>query len=536
VKRNKKQKRKGGFWRSTLVALVSGIGLAFSIPPWGLWVLAFPSAALLWWVLGWSAKATGNTQSTGNQVSFNDGPWLKRRIWIGWVAGIGLYGPGLFWVTTFNVYGGIVLIVVEALALGFGCGACRTGRGRLLSLPGAMVLAEWIRDIWPFGGLPLGSVALGQVSGPLADAARIGGPLLLIGMIWLGGAGLGSILVGIRCKERRKFGPHIAGGLAILVVIVLGVFGAVGPDGGPALKKIRVASVQGGGVRGLSKAQVSPTTVYDAQLDASKMLGSSNGFGPSEQKALVVWPEDVVSLVGYLAGTAQQQQLSQLSRRLHASLLAGVTENVSPDAFRNEVVAFSPSGSVVGDYEKVHRVPFGEYVPLRGFFKHLANLSAVPQDAIPGNSPGYIDTPTAPVGLMISYEVFFAVAGRAATRAGAQILLVPTNTSSYSTSQVPTQEIAAARLQAIEEGRDLIQSAPTGYSALITNTGKVLSRSALGSRQVLVGTLSLREGSTIYERFGDLPVLILALLALVVGWFIDLSDRRRSTSVDSVAS
>ena len=58
---------------------------------------------------------------------------------------------------------------------------------------------------------------------------------------------------------------------------------------------------------------------------------------------------------------------------------------------------------------------------------------------------------------MISFEVFFAVSGRSATRAGAQLLVVPTNTASYSTSQVPTQEVAAARLQAIEEGRDLIQ-------------------------------------------------------------------------------
>ncbi len=107
-------------------------------------------------------------------------------------------------------------------------------------------------------------------------------------------------------------------------------------------------------------------------------------------------------------------------------------------------------------------------------------------------------------------------------------LVVPTNTSSYSTSQVPTQEVAAARLQAIEEGRDLVQAAPTGYSAIIDNLGRVIRLSGLGDRQVLTATLTLRDGATIYERFGDLPILILGLLCLAAGWLLDLRSRRPS--------
>ncbi len=125
---------------------------------------------------------------------------------------------------------------------------------------------------------------------------------------------------------------------------------------------------------------------------------------------------------------------------------------------------------------------------------------------------------------MVSYEVFFAVSGRASTRAGAQLLVVPTNTSSYSTSQVPTQEVAAAQLQAIEEGRDLLQAAPTGYSAIIDNSGRVLQRSVLGARQVLVGDVALRDGATIYERYGDTPVLVIAALALLLGWLLDMTE------------
>jgi apolipoprotein N-acyltransferase len=576
------------FARTSLPALLGGLGLALSIPPWGFWVLAFPSTALLWWVLGHGvaerADRTGAAGRVGGPRRLGR-PRFRTRLWIGWVAGIGLFGPGLFWATSFNVYGGIILIIVESLALGLACGACGSGRGRIIALPGAMVLAEWIRDIWPFGGLPLGGVDLGQVSGPLGGAARLGGPLLLTGLVWLGGAGIGSLLSGmfraaavpiytrrfpagwrklvdhheveqtpadlapvVRKKRTQlvlqpKLGPALGGAAAIGLVVALAAVGAVAPNGGPALRIIKVASVQGGGVRGLRKADVNTTVVQDAQVDATAQLDGMSGFGNTantkkSERALVVWPEDVVSIPfpGNLAGTKIEGSLSEIARRLHATLLVGVTETVSSTAFRNEIVAFSPSGSVVGTYEKVHRVPFGEYVPFRGFFSHLANLSSVPQDAIPGHSKGFLTTPTAPVGLMVSYEVFFAQAGRSATRAGAQILVVPTNTSSYSTSQVPTQEVAADRLQAIEEGRDLVQTAPTGFSTIVDNEGRVLQRSVLGARQVLVASLALRDGATVYERFGDLPVLLLAAICLLLGWMLDLTEPTLSDRTPGAAA
>jgi apolipoprotein N-acyltransferase len=500
--------------KKSVVPLICGIGLALSIPPWGFWILAFPAAALIYLWLG----------------SRNSGR-IRSRVWIGFVAGIGLYGPGLFWATSFNVYGGIVLIIVEALALALACGACASGRGRILALPGAMVLAEWLRDIWPFGGLPLGGVALGQVAGPLGGAARIGGPLLLTGLLWLGGAAIGSLVSAFFSSSSRHSTNSPSSGMlwsvapaacALAAVVIVSALGAVAPDGGNGVGHLGVASIQGGGARGFRKAQVDPTVVYEAQLDATAELGT-----PSREK-MVVWPEDVVSLDGLLAGSPAEMELSQLAQTLRATLLVGVTESVTAQTFRNEVVAFGPSGNIVGSYEKVHRVPFGEYVPDRGFFEHIANLSAVPQDAIPGTGNGFLRTPAAPIGLMISYEVFFANSGRSATRAGAELLVVPTNTSSYSTSQVPTQEVAAARLQAIEEGRDLIQAAPTGYSAIVDNRGRVLDQSVLGNRQVLTATVTLRDGATVYERFGDLPVLIAALLCLAAGWLIELRSRRNS--------
>jgi apolipoprotein N-acyltransferase len=114
--------------------------------------------------------------------------------------------------------------------------------------------------------------------------------------------------------------------------------------------------------------------------------------------------------------------------------------------------------------------------------------------------------------------VFYASRSRTSVRAGAELLIVPTNTSSYSTAQVPTQEVAADRVQAVETGRYLVQVAPTGYSTVVDQRGRVHQRSVLGRRQVLTATVPLRRGFTPYDHGGDMPVLIMAALALLAGW------------------
>jgi apolipoprotein N-acyltransferase len=243
----------------------------------------------------------------------------------------------------------------------------------------------------------------------------------------------------------------------------------------------------------------------------------------------VLWPEDVVSLGTLLEDSPEQSVLSGLARTLHTTLVVGVTETVSATAFRNEIVAFGPDGRLVSRFEKVHRVPFGEYVPYRSFFAHLADLSAVPLDAVPGHGSGLLPTPAAPLGAMVSFEVFYADRGRSSVRAGAQLLIVPTNTSSYATAQIPTQEIAASEVQAVQQGRDLLQAAPTGYSAAVTNRGTLLGRSVLGAPQVVFATLSRRTGTTLYVRYGDLPIEALAVLAMLIGWWLAARRAARPT-------
>jgi apolipoprotein N-acyltransferase len=375
-------------------------------------------------------------------------------------------------------------------------------------------LAEALRTTWPFGGLPLGGVFLGQAGGPLVQLARLGGPLLVTAAVWAGGVAAATIAIWLRARLSQGAAPSVVGAVAIAVgLAAFTVAGAVVSDGGSPVGTVRVALVQGGGQRGVSKEQVSPATVYDAQLSAMYAVAAAR-----PHPELVVWPEDVVALDRPLAGSPEGATLSRLAERLGTTLMVGVTEPASATTFRNEVVAWGPRGNIVGVFEKVHRVPFGEYVPFRTFFAHFADLSGVPTDAVPGAGTGLMRTPAGPIGLLVSFEIFYAGRSHESVRAGAELLTVPTNTSSYSTSQVPTQETAAAVVQTIETGRDLVQAAPTGFSAVVTQRGVVVERSDLGKRQELFATVALRRGMTPYDHWGDLPVLILSALFLVFGW------------------
>ncbi len=558
-----------------LGALAGGALVGVSLPPIGEWPMAVIGVAAIAWALG--------------------GRSLRSRLGLGMLAGIGQFSISLAWAIQFNTGGYIALVLVESLFIAVACVLVPPGRGRLPALTGALVLAEFARESWPFGGLPLGGLALGQMGGPIGATARIGGPLLVVGVTVLAGAAIaaalpqqsataaagsaGATATGAGAtgaataqappaaeshrtwrrapKTRRKpksqrksnararraaaaskaratgatsrLGARVAAiaGIAVTAAIsVAGIFGPNGANGAGAARStmaanntpIRVAIVQGGGQRGLDQLQVPPSVVFAAAVNATRLVPAG--------VQLILWPEDVVGLNVPFVGSSAERTMAAIARSHHATLVGGVTYPVDATQFRNEIVAFSPGGALVATFEKVHRVPFGEYVPDRGFFKHLANLKDIPRDAIAGHGSGMMATPIGRAAVLVSYEVFFANRGRSGVRAGGRIIFVPTNTSSYTSEQAPSQEIAASRLQAIEEGRFVLQAAPTGYSAVVDNKGNVLQATPLSSRAILTATVPLLSGATWYERFGDEPVLLASLALVAAGWLLALSRRK----------
>jgi apolipoprotein N-acyltransferase len=228
-----------------------------------------------------------------------------------------------------------------------------------------------------------------------------------------------------------------------------------------------------------------------------------------------------------LDGSPEADEIADLARRLDSTVVIGIVEDVSATRFRNFVKAWSPTGAAGQEYTKNQRVPYGEWIPFRSLIKKVADISAVPRDATVGHGPGVLDTAAGRLGVVISYEVFFPRRARDAITAGGEVLLVPTNASSYTNAQMPSLELGAARLRAIETGRWVAQAAPTGFSAFVDPEGRVSGRTDLGARQVKTATIDRRTGLTLYTRLGDGPFVAGLLAAIVAAWVLTALERRR---------
>jgi apolipoprotein N-acyltransferase len=462
-------------WRAVAVrGLIAGVLLTASLPPFGWWILGMAGAALL----------------ADTLVRLDT---ARMRLLAGAAAGLTLYGVGWFWMSEFSVPGYVIAVLIEVAILS--AASVAVARGRLWAVPAALVLAEYVRDHFPFGGVPLAGLPLGQVGGPLAPAARLGGQLLVVALI--GAIGVAAVAA----WQRRAVYAGVA-----LVLVIAPVVGGHLAGGTHRSGTLTVAAVQGGGRRGLRAIYGDPTQVFEAQVRATAQV--------QPPVDLVVWPEDVID-VDKVEGSRQAEVVAGIARELNATVVAGIVEDAGPDHFANAALAWDPDGRIVARFDKVHRVPYGEYIPFRGLVKHFANLDAVPRDALAGHGPPVLNTAAGRLGVSISYEVFFSDRARIAARHGVGLMLVPTNASSFSTGQVPAQELAAARLRAMETGRWVVQAAPTGYTAMVNAGGAVLAHSDLGREDVIKRVVERRSGQTPATRLGDGLPALLALLAAV---------------------
>ena len=465
--------------------------LAASLPPWGWWPLAFVGLALL------------------DRLIADQPVWTRFRR--GWLVAAALLFPTLSWLFSFTAPGYVIASAYYAALFGLACMACPpTAPGRWIALPGAWMLAEANRGRWPFGGVPVSRLAMGQVSSPLVSVVRVGGPLLLDLLTVAAGMALAAAVA-----RRWRYA-----GVGIALVAALVVVGLVAPRGHD-IAPLRIAAVQGGGPQG--------TRFFDAE--AQLVLGRHVAATALVQTPVdvVLWPENVVNIEGRVTNSPVGAQLSAIAKRLHATLLVGVVEG-DGNGFHNSQLAIDPNGNYVDRYEKVRRVPFGEYVPLRWLLEPFAGDTLIKRDAFDGHDPAVLHTPAGTFGVAISWEVFFPDRVRAAIRQGGEVLLNPTNGASFHGSIIQSQQLASSRLRAIETGRWVVQAAPTGFSAIITPSGEIIQRAGISEQRVLEATIQRRTGLTWATRLGDWPGLILAALLIALGWFTTRRGDARTAS------
>ncbi len=469
-----------------VLAVVAGAAMALSLPPWG------------WWPLGPLGAGALAVALVGRRA--------RTRFAAALLAFVVLYAVSMWWVVDLHAGGYAIVVLGEALLMAAIVGLTPPGRSAAVGFPAVLVLAEAVRWSVPFGGVPVSNLALGQVGGPLIDTARLATALTVVSVVAL----LGAALARATAADRRA-----AAGLVLTAAAVVAA-GHLAPRG-HEVDTLEVAAVQGGGPLGTRARDTAEGIVFERHLAATA--------GVSTPVDLVLWPEDVVGVRGSLVGSPEADELAAVARSLDAVLVVGAVESLT-DTFRNAAVVVTSDGRIGDRYDKRNRVPFGEYVPFRSFVDRFADLSFVPRDALVGPDPTSLDTPLGRFAAPISFELFFPRRARSGVQEGAVLLLGPTNASSYTNTIIPEQTLASSRLRAVENGRWLVQAAPTGYSAVVDEEGRVHERTGLREATVVQGTVELRRGDTYATRVGRVPLLWAAAVSLAGAWWWERRRRR----------
>lgn len=486
-----------------LKAVLAGGLLMAGAPPANHWYFAVLGLALLY--------RCANAES-----------W-RRRLGLGWLAAVIMFVFNLAWIRQFNDAGWIVLALFEAVFYAAALAltpstniANKIGRHSVASLRtfgaigfiAAMSLAELARLYVPFGGFPLGSVTTSAAGSPFAPLVSVIGEVGMLTVFCALAVGLVEFTRVVHHRRRLVLIP-------VVLVVVLNVTAQLSSV--ETASTTPITAVQGGGEQGLDRAEQQPDAVFARHLDIANQ---------ARAESFIVWPENAVTVRGPIEDTAEGRSLARLARDKRSHVGAGVVEG-EPGRFRNSFIVWSPAGQIVDRYEKVIRVPFGEWVPGRNLIERVADLSQVPSDAYIGTGPAYVDAGGLRASVAISYEGLFSRRVAEGVRKGGDIVLIPTNAASYTDPRVAETQVQAARLRALETGRSVVQAAPTGITAFVDRNGNVVQQSNIGEAFKLDADVATSTGTTPYVQWGDSPLLVLSAVALIATWAAQRGRRER---------
>jgi apolipoprotein N-acyltransferase len=392
---------------------------------------------------------------------------------------------------------------------------------RLTLLPvlvaGLWTLREQILGSWPYGGFPWGRIGVTQANGPLAGIASwVGMSGLSFLIVLLCAAGIEYVRVG-RFRDARTALPAVV--LAIVVFVVPAFPTA-------AAGSIRVGAVQGNGPAGYFD-QRGAGDVLDAQLAATVPL-------MGESLDVLLWPEGGIdSDPTNQPGTAAT--LDVLSERLDAPLLVNAA-TTRGELFYNTSMLWRAGEGAVATYDKIHPVPFGEYVPDRPFFEALAPdlIGLIGREYTPGTSAPVFDVDGIDVGLAICFDVIYDDVIWAGIDGGAQVLMFQTNNADFRGTDENLQQLAFARMRAIETGRAVVNISTVGTSQVIAPDGSVIDGLAADEAGAMVADVPLRTGVTPGVLLGPAIHVVLgwgsALALAAVGAAVLIRRRARETA------
>jgi apolipoprotein N-acyltransferase len=501
-------------WAAVPVSAIGGVLLDVAFPSVAWWPMAFVSIALA--LVGLIGRRAGGAFVAG--LAYGVAFYLMNvdftAEWVGPLPWLALSGfEALF------VAGGAVLITLAYRWLPRLAGK-RTVRivATAALVAGLWTAREELTGSFPYGGFPWGRVGTSQVSGPLAEVVS-----------WTGTAGLTFLVVAVVAAaiEIVRMGGGVrrsAVPVAVLVAttVVLTVLPAWGTS---TAGSIRVAAVQGNGPAGYFDPRQAGD-ILESQVDATKPL-----YG-EEDIDVVLWPEGGVDLDPRESPSAAAA-LDMITRQLDAPLVANRIERRGDQYFNTSFVWRTGEG-IEQTYDKRNPVPFGEYVPDRGFYAAIAPdlIGMIGRDYTPGSNAPVFDVDGVLAGLAICFDVIYDGLVWEGAHDGAEVYLFQTNNADFRGTDENLQQLAVARLRAIETGRAVVNLSTVGTSQVIAPDGRTVVGLPSDEPGYLLTDVPLRTGLTAAVVIGPWVKGLLAwgsVVALVALGIAARAGSRRSS-------
>ncbi|MBW2599444.1 MAG: apolipoprotein N-acyltransferase [Deltaproteobacteria bacterium] len=259
------------------------------------------------------------------------------------------------------------------------------------------------------------------------------------------------------------------------------------------------------------------------QADTMKIYRDMSADASKGGASLIVWPETAAPF-SFQNYDERSRDVINTAKKANSWLLfgsLGYAREKGKISFRNSAYLISPEGTVSGRYDKVHLVPFGEYVPLRNILFFVDKLVEGAGDFTPGGEITPLSMGDRKIGILICYEGIFPEISREYCLKGADLLVNITNDAWYGDTSAPCQHLTMAAFRAIENRTYLIRAANTGISAIVDPTGKIVSRTVLFERTALNGPVKFTRQNTFYSRYGNVFACS-CIVFLLIGYLISL--------------
>lgn len=487
--------------------VLSGILLALSFPRPGIGLLAWVSLVPL--LLSVRGKSPGESFRNGfiTGLAFN-------LIAVSWV------------VNTMTVYGGLpypvsmLLLVLLAgyLSLYFGAFGWLAARSyssagaySIFLLPAFWAALELLRN-YLFSGFPWNQLGYSQTGNlSIIQVADITGVYGVSALLVLVNSAVAWIVQPLTVKKVPSAGTFAAAAVSACVVIAALAYGnhmlahQPEPSG-----KIRVALIQGNIEQFAKWDPAYQSDVFDTYrtmtLEAAK-----------QRPDLIIWPETATPF--YFNDDKWRPELTATVRESGTYLMTGSPSftQLGKDEFidYNSAYLISPEGDITGRYDKVHLVPFGEYVPLKTLLPFVSKMVVGIGDFGSGSEYTVLRTPRVKFGAAICFEVIFPELVRQFPLGGADMLTSITNDAWFGDSSAPYQHFQMAVMRAVENRRTLVRAANTGITGIVLPSGVISARTDIFTRGYIVRDVPLVTDITFYTRHGDVFAYACAVMSLI---------------------